>query len=132
MLQQTRFTKVKTYTKASLPVYCHRAAYGASKGAVNALTLYVATMYGKRGIRCNAIAPGVIRTPALDQNVPREALAVFESNTLVPRLGLPEDVANAVVWLASDDSAFVTGQILRVDGGTMSHHPTWAQLAGAR
>jgi NAD(P)-dependent dehydrogenase (short-subunit alcohol dehydrogenase family) len=123
---------VNTSSVASLRGDGHRAAYGASKGAVNALTLYVATMYGKRGIRCNAIAPGVIRTPALDQNVPREALEIFESNTLVPRLGLPEDVANAVVWLASDDSAFVTGQILRVDGGTMSHHPTWAQLAGGR
>jgi NAD(P)-dependent dehydrogenase (short-subunit alcohol dehydrogenase family) len=123
---------INTSSVASLRGDAHRAAYGASKGAVNALTLYVATMYGKRGIRCNAIAPGVIRTPALDQNVPREALAVFESNTLVPRLGLPEDVAQCVVWLASDASAFVTGQVLRVDGGTMSHHPTWAQLAGTR
>ena len=98
----------------------------------NSFTLYVATMYGKRGIRCNAIAPGVIRTPALDQNVPREALEVFEANTLVPRLGTPEDVAGLVVWLASDESSFVTGQVLRIDGGTMSHHPVWAQLAGKR
>ena len=117
---------------ASLRGDAHRSAYGASKGAVNAFTLYVATMYGKRGIRCNAIAPGVIRTPALDQNVPRESLSVFEANTLVPRLGQPEDIANAVVWLASEESGFVTGQVMRIDGGTMSHHPTWAQLAGAR
>jgi NAD(P)-dependent dehydrogenase (short-subunit alcohol dehydrogenase family) len=123
---------INTSSVSSLRGDAHRSAYGASKGAVNAFTLYVATMYGKRGIRCNAIAPGVIRTPALDQNVPREALAVFEGNTLVPRLGLPEDVAALAVWLASDESAFVTGQVLRVDGGTMSHHPTWAQLAGAR
>jgi NAD(P)-dependent dehydrogenase (short-subunit alcohol dehydrogenase family) len=123
---------VNTSSVSSLRGDAHRAAYGASKGAVNALTLYVATMYGKRGIRCNAIAPGVIRTPALDQNVPREALAVYEGNTLVPRLGLPEDIAAAVVWLASDESAFVTGQVILIDGGTMSHHPTWAQLAGAR
>jgi NAD(P)-dependent dehydrogenase (short-subunit alcohol dehydrogenase family) len=120
---------INTSSVAGLRGDARRAAYGASKGAVNALTLYVATMYGKRNIRCNAIAPGVIRTPALDANVPGEAIAVYEANTLVPRIGRPDDVASAVVWLASDDSAYVTGQILRIDGGTMSHHPTWAQLA---
>ena len=132
MLERGGGSIINTSSVSSLRGDAHRAAYGASKGAVNALTLYVATMYGKRGIRCNAIAPGVIRTPALDQNVPREALEVFEAYTLVPRLGAPEDVAALAVWLASDESSFVTGQVLRIDGGTMSHHPAWAQLAGKR
>jgi NAD(P)-dependent dehydrogenase (short-subunit alcohol dehydrogenase family) len=104
-----------------------RPAYGASKGAVNALTLIVATMYGKRGIRCNAIAPGVIRTPALDANITPAQVALFEQSNLVPRLGRPEDVAALVVFLASDDSAYLTGQILKLDGGALSHLPTFAQ-----
>jgi NAD(P)-dependent dehydrogenase (short-subunit alcohol dehydrogenase family) len=132
MLARGRGSIINTSSVSSMRGDSQRSAYGASKGAVNAFTLYVATMYGKRGIRCNAIAPGVIRTPALDQNVPREALEVFEANTLVPRLGAPEDVAALAVWLASDESSFVTGQVLRIDGGTMSHHPVWAQLAGKR
>jgi NAD(P)-dependent dehydrogenase (short-subunit alcohol dehydrogenase family) len=105
-----------------------RTAYGVSKAGVDGLTRYVATQYGKRGIRCNAIAPGVIETPALRQNVPPEQVALFERHHLTPRLGTPEDVANAVVFLASDDAAFITGQIISVDGGLLAHHPTVAEV----
>jgi len=101
-----------------------RSAYGASKAALESLTRHVATQYGKRGIRCNAIAPGVIATPALAANVPPAQIALYERSHLTPRLGRPEDVAAAVVFLASDDGAFVTGQTLRVDGGLLAHHPT--------
>ena len=101
-----------------------RSAYGASKAALESLTRHVATQYGKRGIRCNAIAPGVIATPALAAHVPPAQLALYERSHLTPRLGRPEDVAAAVVFLASDDGAFVTGQTLRVDGGLLAHHPT--------
>lgn len=132
MLERGRGSIINTSSVSSLRGDSHLSAYGASKGAVNSFTLYVATMYGRQGIRCNAIAPGVIRTPALDQNVPRESIEVFESNTLVPRLGTPEDVASLAVWLASDEASFVTGQVWLLDGGTMSHHPVWAQLAGRR
>jgi len=105
-----------------------RTAYGVSKAGVDGLTRYVATQYGKRGIRCNAIAPGVIETPALRQNVPPEQVALFERHHLTPRLGTPEDIASAVVFLASDDAAFITGQILSVDGGLLAHHPTVAEV----
>ncbi|HEU4428617.1 MAG TPA: SDR family NAD(P)-dependent oxidoreductase [Myxococcota bacterium] len=105
-----------------------RTAYGVSKAGVDGLTRYVATQYGKRGIRCNAIAPGVIETPALRQNVPPEQVALFERHHLTPRLGTPEDIANAVVFLASDDAAFITGQIISVDGGLLAHHPTVAEV----
>jgi len=105
-----------------------RAAYGASKAGLESLTRYVATQYGKRGIRCNAIAPGVVATPALSANVPAEQIAVYERSHLTPRLGLPEDIAAAVVFLASDDSAFITGQTLCVDGGLLCHHPTYAEF----
>lgn len=106
-----------------------RAAYGTSKAGVNGLTQYVATMYGKQGIRCNAIAPGVIETPALLNNVSAEQRQAYTAHHLTPRLGLPEDIANTVAFLASDDSTFITGQIISVDGGLMSHHPSFAEFS---
>ncbi len=102
-------------------------AYSASKAGLNSLTRSVATQYGKQGIRCNAIAPGVIETPALRANISEEQLALYESNHLTPRLGRPEDIAAAVVFLASDEAAFITGQLIAVDGGLLSHHPALAQ-----
>ena len=100
-----------------------RAAYGASKAGLESLTRYVATQYGKRGVRCNAIAPGVIETPALIANVPESQISRYRAATLTPRLGRPEDIAAAVVFLASDEGAFITGQTLCVDGGLLAHHP---------
>jgi NAD(P)-dependent dehydrogenase (short-subunit alcohol dehydrogenase family) len=105
-----------------------RPAYGASKAGVESITRYVATQYGKQGIRCNAIAPGVIATPALEANISDVQRGIYERSTLTPRLGRPEDVAAAVVFLASDDAAFITGQTLCVDGGLLAHHPTFAEL----
>ena len=106
-----------------------RPAYGSSKAGVDSLTRYVATQYGKQGIRCNAIAPGVIATPALEANVPKEQIELYKGNHLTPRLGKPEDIAGMVVFLASDDGAFVTGQVLSVDGGMLAHHPTFAEFS---
>lgn len=108
-----------------------RAAYGASKAGLDSLTRYVATQYGKQGIRCNAIAPGVIATPALEAHVPPEALEVYRRSTLGPRLGRPEDIAETVVFLASDDSEYITGQVLQVDGGMLVGHPTVGGLRPA-
>jgi NAD(P)-dependent dehydrogenase (short-subunit alcohol dehydrogenase family) len=70
----------------------------------------------------------VIATPALEANIPREAIEAYLRSSLTPRLGRPEDIASAVVFLASDESAFITGQVLSVDGGTLVHHPTVAAL----
>lgn len=110
-----------------------RAAYAASKAGLGSLTQNVAAQYGKQGIRCNAVAPGVIATPSLEANVPRAAVEVYVENTLTPRLGRPEDIAAVVVFLASDAAAFITGQILSVDGGLLAHHTAMAgirRLAG--
>ncbi|MFO0689077.1 MAG: glucose 1-dehydrogenase [Myxococcota bacterium] len=110
-----------------------RAAYAASKAGLGSLTQNVAVQYGKQGIRCNAVAPGVIATPALEANVPKAAVDVYVENTLTPRLGRPEDIAAAVVFLASDASSFITGQVLSVDGGLLAHHTAMAgikRLAG--
>ena len=96
------------------------AAYGTSKAGVVALTRYVATAYADRGIRCNAVAPGVVVDRATQDAVGTglgSRLALYAAGHLVGRLGYPEEIAAAVSYLASDDAAFVTGECLRIDGG---------------
>lgn len=92
--------------------------YAASKGGVISMTKTWAKEFSRKGakIRVNAVAPGFIRTPMTDK-VPQKVLDIMESNTALGRLGEPEDIANAVTFLAGDKSVFVTGQILGVDGG---------------
>jgi len=101
------------------------AAYGASKAAVGALTAYVATMYGKQGIRCNAVAPGLVMTEAAQRRLSDDQRQMFLDVHLTPDLASPEDLARAVVFLASDDAAYVTGQTVVVDGGMFVHSPTY-------
>ena len=105
------------------------AAYGTSKAGVVALTRYVATAYGHRGIRCNAVAPGVVvdrRAQEALGGPMGDRLRRYSTSHLIGRLGYPEEIAGAVAYLASDDAAFVTGEVLRVDGGFTAHSPTYA------
>jgi NAD(P)-dependent dehydrogenase (short-subunit alcohol dehydrogenase family) len=99
-------------------------AYAASKGAINTLTRYVATQYGDRGIRCNALILGLIETPRLQSVMPPPLREVFREHKLVQRLGTALDVARMVAFLASEQSSFITGQLLPVDGGFYAHTPT--------
>jgi NAD(P)-dependent dehydrogenase (short-subunit alcohol dehydrogenase family) len=97
----------------------HQAAYSAAKGGVDALTKTAAAEYAQRGIRVNAVAPGGIETPAIAkyfESVPdiREATVATHA---MRRLGRPEEIADAVVYLCSDRSSFMTGHIMAVDGG---------------
>jgi NAD(P)-dependent dehydrogenase (short-subunit alcohol dehydrogenase family) len=103
-------------------------AYATAKGGLNTLTKYVATVYGPQGIRCNAIAPGIVLTPRAQGTLPPPVQEIFVSNTLVHRLGRPGDIAAVVCFLASDASGYLTGQIIPVDGGHSAHQPHIAQF----
>jgi NAD(P)-dependent dehydrogenase (short-subunit alcohol dehydrogenase family) len=96
----------------------NRAAYSATKGAIVALTRNMALDYAGYGIRVNCVCPGFTRTPLADALL-RDAERTRRLIRLHPlgRLGEPEDIANAVVFLASDRASFITGQALAVDGG---------------
>ena len=100
----------------------NRFAYGASKAAVVGLTKAVAADYVQKGIRCNAIAPGTVDTPSLHERIgafadPDEARRMFIARQPMGRLAKPEEIAPIVVFLASDEAAFVTGNIYSCDGG---------------
>jgi NAD(P)-dependent dehydrogenase (short-subunit alcohol dehydrogenase family) len=103
-------------------------AYGASKAAIMSMARYIAAMYGKLGIRSNAICPGLIRTDGGKKNVHGPMVEIMERNTLAPRLGQPEDVGALAVYLCSDDAAFITGQSISVDGGMLSHMPYYSDM----
>ncbi len=111
------------------------SAYNASKGAVMLLTKNMAIDYARRGIRVNTICPGFIQTPLLGETFESEALkpqrdAIVDAHQL-GRFGKPVEIANAAVFLASDEASFVTGHALVVDGGyTAGHRFGLGQLMG--
>jgi 3-oxoacyl-[acyl-carrier protein] reductase len=93
-----------------------QSAYSASKAALIGLTKTLSREYASRGITVNAVAPGYIETD-MTSGLPEEVQAVIVEQTPVGRVGKPEEVAAAVLFLASDEAAYVTGQVLRVNGG---------------
>jgi NAD(P)-dependent dehydrogenase (short-subunit alcohol dehydrogenase family) len=98
-----------------------RLAYGVSKAGVHALTMYVATSEGKRGVRANTIVPGLILTDAVRAHLSDDILDGLSRATLTPYVGQPEDVADLVVFLASERSRYITGQMTAIDGGMSAH-----------
>lgn len=103
-------------------------AYACAKAGVDMLTQSTALQYGKQNIRCNCVRPGLIVTPQNEAYVPQALKDIFLSNIMVNRYGCPEDIGHMCVYLASDESAYVTGQIVNVDGGLNSHVSTVAQF----
>ena len=96
-------------------------AYQAAKAGVNMLTKSVAVEYAKQGIRCNAICPaGVLTQPVQEILKDLKAKALFEGIHPMGRLGQPEEVAEAAIYFASDESRWTTGSVLPIDGGVMA------------
>jgi NAD(P)-dependent dehydrogenase (short-subunit alcohol dehydrogenase family) len=111
---------VNTASAAGVAASPRFAAYMAAKGGVLALTRSVALDYGARGIRCNSVAPGLIDTPAIAPvRADPERLAWVTGKLVVGRIGQPVDVANVVLFLASDEANFLTGECVVVDGGRL-------------
>jgi NAD(P)-dependent dehydrogenase (short-subunit alcohol dehydrogenase family) len=96
-------------------------AYGTSKAGVAYLTRQVAVDYAAQGIVCNAVAPGKILTGKTGRAIAPALIAYSHARTPWPRLGRPEDVAGAALFLASDDAMYITGENLMVDGGWMAY-----------
>ena len=122
MLKQGGGAIVNTSSMAGLIGIGPNPAYVASKHGVVGLTKAVALAYAKRGIRVNAVCPGVIYTPLVKQLIdtyPDMETVVTGMNPMA-RLGSPEEVAQAVIWLCSDAASFITGHPLSVDGGLVA------------
>ena len=119
MLAQGSGAIVNISSNASLRGQAYNTAYAAAKSGVNLLTKSSAAEYGGQGIRINAVSPGVIRTPGVENYFKEqpEMAEGLKRAAVLNRLGEPEEIAEAVVFLCSDRASFITGQLLSVDGG---------------
>lgn len=109
-----------------------RIGYGVSKSGVNNITQQIAMQYAKNKVRCNAVLPGMIATDAVASNMPKEFQKSFLSHVPLNRMGNPEDIANAVLFFASENSSYITGSILEVSGGYHLGTPQYADFVGRK
>jgi NAD(P)-dependent dehydrogenase (short-subunit alcohol dehydrogenase family) len=116
MLERGRGSFVYTSSAASFVGEPTRVAYALSKAGVNALARHVAGKWGRKGIRANAVAPGLVLTEAT-VDMPEEFKKVAMRGSRSPRLGNPSDIAAMVAFLCSDDAEWINGQVISVDGG---------------
>ena len=105
-----------------------QVAYGTSKAAINYLTKLIAVQEAKNHIRCNAVLPGMTATEAVEKHLSDDFRNLFMRHIPLGRMGLPEEIAAAVVYFASNESAYTTGQILTVSGGFGLATPVYGDL----
>ena len=106
-----------------------QVAYGTSKAAINYLTKLIAVHEAKNNIRCNAVLPGMTATEAVEKHLSEEFRSLFLRHIPMGRMGLPEEIAGAVVYLASDEAAYTTGQVIAVSGGFGLATPVYGDLS---
>src|SRR5947209_14930315 len=116
MMQRRRGRIINVSSVAAEHVNPGQTNYAASKGAINSFTRALAVELASRGVTVNALAPGFIETD-MSAAVRNKAGDMIKKIIPMRRIGVPEDVAKVAVFLASDDSAYITGQVLTVDGG---------------
>lgn len=107
-----------------------QVAYGTSKAAINYLTKLIAVQEAANRIRCNAVLPGMTATDAVKNNLTGEFRELFLRHIPLKRIGLPQEIAEAVVYFAGDESAYTTGQILTLSGGFGLATPVYGDLSG--
>ena len=107
-------------------------AYGTSKAAINYLTKLIAVQEAHHNIRCNAVLPGMTATESVEQKLSHAFKERFLKHIPLKRMGLPEEMAAAVVYFAGDESAYTTGQILTLSGGFGLATPLYGDLSGMR
>ena len=105
-----------------------QVAYGTSKAAINYLTKLIAVHEAKNNIRCNAVLPGMTATEAVEKHLTEEFRSLFLRHIPLKRMGQPDEIAEAVVYLASNASSYTTGQILSISGGFGLATPVYADL----
>lgn len=105
----------------------NHVAYAASMAAKYSLTRSIATAHGRKGIRCNAVATGLVLSPTARTNLDPVKMDVYESNLLVPDFAVPEDIASLITFLSSPAACYITGQTIIADGGFQAHQPWHAQ-----
>ncbi len=115
-------TILNTASGAGLAADVVRVAYGVSKAGMIALTKYVATHHGHQGIRANAICPGPVVTP-LSMEIDGDMMPLVKRQMPLGKLGAPKDIAALATFLVADESEYINGEIIAIDGGTLAHHP---------
>lgn len=127
MIAQGGGAIVNTASTGGLSGDITRLAYSVSKAAVIGLTRQIATHHGAQGVRCNAVAPGLVLTPGT-HGAAADVIAVMQRHLLVPEVGLPDDIAALACFLASSEARYINGQTYIADGGMLAHNPSMADL----
>lgn len=122
---------VNLVSNLALQGHIIQAAYSSSKAAIVQMTRSIAASHGRHGVRCNAVAPGMTMTPVLKATFPEPLRRLVEDETLRDRLGEPEEIAEAIAFLASGAARNITGQVLVCDGGLASHVPNFSGFRAA-
>ena len=109
-----------------------QVAYGSSKAAINYLTKLIAVQEASKGIRCNAVLPGMTATEAIEKHLSEDFRNLFLRHIPLKKIGLPEEISAAVVYFASDESAYTTGQILAISGGFCLATPIYGDVTSTK
>jgi NAD(P)-dependent dehydrogenase (short-subunit alcohol dehydrogenase family) len=129
MLERGGGAIVNMSSGAALSGDLTRTAYSVSKSAISTFTKFVATQYGRQGVRANAILPGLILTDPVRAQIPPALLEGYTRSLLVPFVGEPDDIAHLVCFLVSGEARYLTGQSFTIDGGMSVHHARLAPPA---
>lgn len=117
MVRQKSGSIINIASSAAIDANSGRSVYGASKAAMICASKALAEEMGDKGIRVNVVAPGITKTDMVSESMTETVINETVDNTSLKRIGLPQDIAGAVLFLASDLATYMTGQVLRVDGG---------------